>query len=120
MGKILIIDDEYHVRELLYDSIVKFTDNQVDLASSGEEGLEMIKNKKYNLVFLDFKLPNMNGEETIKKAKEYDKELPVVIMSGIASYKDKQNCLKAGAVEFISKPFTLNKMVSSINSYARS
>lgn len=119
MGKILIVDDEHHIRELLYDSIVKFTDNEVDMAISGEDGLELLNKKKYSLVFLDFKLPNMTGDETIKKAKKIDPDLPIVIMSGVASYKDKQSCLRSGAVEFISKPFTLNKMLTSINTYAR-
>ena len=81
MAKILIIDDERSIRNALKD-VLEFEGYVIELAEDGMKGLEMMKSTKYDLIFCDIKMPNMDGVEVLTKIRE---EIPdqTIVMNGL-------------------------------------
>ena len=78
--RILVIDDEEAVR-MSFTSALEDTGFEVDTAESGEKGLQMKKDAEYDLIFLDLKMPGMNGVETLRQIRKTDKKVPVYIFT---------------------------------------
>ena len=78
--RIIIIDDQVDIRNA-FELALEDTDIEVDTAASGIEGLEKIKNGQYDLVYLDLKMPGINGIETLHAIRKKDMELPVYLIT---------------------------------------
>jgi two-component system response regulator AtoC len=107
--RVLVVDDELFVRELLdeYFSKLKF---QVDVAESGEAALKMVAENRYNVALIDLKMTGLNGLETLKKVRELDARVVVVLMTGYPTVESSIDALRAGAYDYIVKPFRLNEL----------
>lgn len=107
--RVLVVDDELFVRELLdeYFSKLKF---QVDVAESGEAALKMVADHKYNVALIDLKMTGLDGLETLKKIRELDTGVVVVLMTGYPTVESSIDALRAGAYDYIVKPFRLNEL----------
>ena len=81
MASILIIDDEKAIRKTLSE-ILSFEDYKVEEASDGEEGLRKFKEKAYDVVLCDIKMPKIDGLEFLQKATEANPDVPVIMISG--------------------------------------
>mgnify|MGYP001243313278 CR=1 FL=1 len=111
IGKILIVDDEPSIRTALRE-ILEFEDYEVCEAGSGLEALEVAKEEKIILAFLDVKMPGMDGVETLEKIKEiYD--FPIIMISAHATIDKVVEAIKKGAYDFISKPIDMNRLLIS-------
>lgn len=86
MKKILVVDDEENIR-FLYKEELGDEGYEVALASSGKEALELMKADKPDLITLDIKMPEMDGIETLKKIKEIDDKMPVILCTAYGQYK---------------------------------
>ncbi|MBE9536391.1 MAG: response regulator [Proteobacteria bacterium] len=86
MKKILVVDDEENIR-FLYKEELGDEGYEVVLASSGKEALELLEANKPDLITLDIKMPEMDGIETLKKIKEIDKGMPVILCTAYGQYK---------------------------------
>ena len=84
MKSILVIDDDNAVRRA-FALALEDTPYKVDGAESGEKGIEMEQNNKYSLIFLDLKMPGINGVETLRRIRKTSKDIPVYIVT--AFYK---------------------------------
>ncbi len=104
MEKILIVDDESFIRENL-ERILKEEQYNTATARNGGEALDLLREKPFDLVFLDLKLPDIPGLEVLKTIKESDPDLLVIIMTGYASVESAVESLKMGAYDYIKKPF---------------
>ncbi|MDR3567609.1 MAG: sigma-54 dependent transcriptional regulator [Syntrophobacteraceae bacterium] len=104
MEKILIVDDEDFIRENL-ERILKEERYRTAIAKNGEEALSFLKEASFDLVFLDLRLPDISGIEILKKIKESDPDLLVIVMTGYASVESAVEALKSGAYDYIKKPF---------------
>ncbi len=113
MAHILVIDDERSIRNTLKD-ILEFEKHTVDLAENGHQGLDLVKNNKYDLIFSDIKMPEMDGIEVLGKIKEAGIEAPVVIISGHGNIETAVESLKKGAFDFIEKPIDLNRLLVTV------
>ncbi len=78
--RILVIDDEEAIR-MSFTLALEDTGFEVDTAESGEKGLQMKKDAEYDLIFLDLKMPGMNGIQTLREIRKTDKEVPVYIVT---------------------------------------
>jgi len=78
--RILVIDDEEATR-MSFTLALEDTGFKVDTAESGEKGLQMKKDAEYDLIFLDLKMPGMNGIQTLREIRKTDKEVPVYIVT---------------------------------------
>ena len=109
---ILIIDDESDMQETL-KSILKKNYSPFS-ASSGAEGLNKIKKGNYRLVLLDLRMPEMDGIEALKKIKELDNSLPVIMITASKDIKSAVEAMKLGAEDYISKPFEVEELLTMI------
>lgn len=113
MPSILIIDDEKAIRKTLTE-ILGFEGYKIDEAADGEEGLRKFKEKNYDLVLCDIKMPKLDGIEFLEKAKEINCEVPIIIISGHGNIETAVEAVKKGAYDYISKPPDLNRMLITL------
>ena len=107
--KILVIDDEPILRNSL-EIALKASDYEVVTAQSGEEGLDIFQKESPDLILLDHWLPVMNGDEVLRRIREKDAEVPVIIMTAQGSIELAVNSMKMGAFDFLVKPFDLERL----------
>ncbi|OIQ50707.1 response regulator transcription factor [Desulfovibrio caledoniensis] len=108
--KILIVDDEVHIKMLLEQTLEELEDEfEVDLytASDGEEGLEFIRSKRPDLVFLDIMMPKMNGYEVCRIIKDDAslKDVKIILLTAKGQEVDRKQGLELGAMMYMTKPF---------------
>ena len=113
MAKILAIDDEQSIRESLKE-ILEYEKHVVDLASNGEEGIQMFQNDKYDVVLLDIKMPHMDGIEVLDKLISISPDVPVIMISGHGTIDTAVESIKKGAFDFIEKPLDLNRLLVTL------
>jgi DNA-binding NtrC family response regulator len=104
MEKILIVDDEPFICENL-QRILQEEQYDTVVALEGERALSILENELIDLVFLDLNLPDLPGLEVLKRIKEEDPDLLVIIITGFASVESAVEALKMGAYDYIKKPF---------------
>lgn len=113
MAEILIIDDEKAIRKTLTE-ILSFEGYKIDEAPDGEEGLKKFKERSYDLVLCDIKMPKLDGIEFLQKAGEINPDVPIIMISGHGNIETAVEAVKKGAFDFISKPPDLNRLLITI------
>ncbi len=119
-AKILVVDDvEMNLK--VAQSYIRQTGAKVDLASSGAQCLDMIYQEKYDIIFLDHMMPEMNGVETLaamKKAKGHlNVSTPVIALTANAIIGAKESYLKEGFTDYLSKPIVEKELMNLLRSY---
>ncbi|MFH1576487.1 MAG: response regulator [Candidatus Margulisiibacteriota bacterium] len=107
--KIVVIDDEEGVRES-FKMILKIKDYEVETFEDGESAASTVKKDMFDMAFVDYKLPGMDGIEVLKKLKEIDPNLEVVIVTAYASESSHANAITLGALEYLRKPFLMEEI----------
>jgi len=114
--KILIIDDDKAVREVLTAYLTEM-DYEVESAESGREAFDHLKHGGFSLVLCDIMMPGgMDGIQTLTEIKKFDKDLPVIMISGMGTHDLIIKSFEKGAVDFIPKPLNwmqVNKIVKT-------
>lgn len=120
LGKILIIEDEKDIVELLFYNLKK-EGFEVDFAYNGEEGLTKIRNNTYNLILLDIMLPGIGGFELCKTLRENPKtsHIPIIMLTARTLESDKVLGLELGADDYITKPFSFRELIARIKAILR-
>ncbi|HEX4877728.1 MAG TPA: sigma-54 dependent transcriptional regulator [Chitinophagaceae bacterium] len=113
MAEILIIDDEKAIRKTLTE-ILSFEGYKIEEAADGEEGLKKFRDKNYDLVICDIKMPRLDGIEFLQKAGEINPDVPVIMISGHGNIETAVEAVKKGAFDYISKPPDLNRLLITI------
>lgn len=113
MADILIIDDEKAIRKTLTE-ILSFEGYKIDEAADGEEGLKKFKEKSYDVVLCDIKMPKLDGIEFLQKAADASPDIPIIMISGHGNIETAVEAVKKGAYDFISKPPDLNRLLITI------
>lgn len=103
--KILIVDDERNIRTTL-KMCLSGEGYEIETAVNGEDGLEKAEKDKYDLIFLDIKMPGMNGMEVLEELRKRGNKTNIVIMTAYGTIEDAVKAMKLHAVDFIPKPFT--------------
>ncbi|MCK4386043.1 MAG: response regulator, partial [candidate division Zixibacteria bacterium] len=104
MPSILVIDDKDSMRQMLSKTL-ELEGYEVEAAKDGERGLEKAKEKRYDLVLADLKLPKMDGLEVLSTLKELDPEVAVIMMTAYGTIESAVKSMKEGAFDFVTKPF---------------
>jgi DNA-binding NtrC family response regulator len=102
--RILVVDDETVVRESLKDWLME-DDYEVGLAASGEEAVSIAREKSWDVILLDLKMPGMDGLETLKRLKKMMPEAEVLMMTAFATIDTAVQAMKEGAYDYLVKPF---------------
>lgn len=108
--KILITDDDGDLRELLTEA-VKNWGYTVSVAKDGEEALRKLRMERYDIVITDLMMPVMDGLALLKRIKELDTEILVIIITGYATIETAVKAIEAGAYDYIAKPFRLDELM---------
>jgi response regulator RpfG family c-di-GMP phosphodiesterase len=111
--KILIVDDEPSICDIL-EKFLKKKDFEVMRASDGNTALEVLKKESIDLVVSDIKMPGISGVELLKKIRELDTNLPVLITTGFPTLDTAIEALKLGAYDYLTKPFHLEEIGEKI------
>lgn len=113
MSNILIIDDEKAIRKTLSE-ILSYEGYKIEEAGDGEEGLRRFREKNYDVVLCDIKMPKLDGIEFLDKAREANPDVPVIMISGHGTIETAVEAVKKGAYDYISKPPDLNRLLITI------
>lgn len=109
-AKILIVDDT-PVNLVVAKGMLKDTQAQIDTSESGEEAIEMIKAKHYDIVFLDHKMPGMDGVETLKHAKNHTVNTSFIALTANAGANARNEYIALGFDDYLPKPFKSLEMI---------
>jgi len=110
---ILIVDDEEIIRDFLSEVL---EDYEISIASDGDEALEQIKDKKFSLIITDLRMPKVAGEQVVKEARATYPDQKIIVMSGYSSLYTASQSVSNGACAFLSKPFSINELISAVES----
>jgi DNA-binding NtrC family response regulator len=113
MAKILIIDDERSIRRALKE-ILEFEKFEVDEAENGKQGLEKLLSTRYDMVFCDIKMPEMDGIEVLEQAQKANVDTSFIMISGHGNIETAVETIKKGAYDFIEKPLDLNRILVTV------
>ena len=111
--KILVVDDERAIRNSLKE-ILSDEGYAVDTAEDGATALDMAGKERYDVIFCDIKMPNMEGTEVLEKLKKDGIDSAVIMISGHGDIDTAVECIKKGAFDFIQKPLDLNRILITI------
>ena len=104
LASILVVDDEPIMQEILGD-FLREEGYSIDIAGSGEEGVELAQKSSYDCAIVDLMMPGIDGIETMQQLREIDTSLPVIMVTAFASVESAVEAMKRGAFEYITKPF---------------
>ncbi len=113
MSKILVIDDEQGIRNLL-DTLLSRKGYEVVLASNGQKGLELFRRERPDVVVLDLKMPEMNGLTVLQQVRQLNPAQPVVILTGAGTAEAEQQVRALGVTEFVEKEFSMHRLGDSL------
>src|SRR5215467_12163624 len=112
-GSVLIIDDEAAIRESL-ETLLEFEGFIVEAAETGEEGLARLAEHPFDLVLLDFALPNRNGLKMLSEIRARDAQLAVIIITAYGTLDNAVRAMQKGATNFIQKPWNNEKLLADV------
>jgi len=113
LDKILVVDDERDICRMI-SNILKEEGYKVDKAYDGEQAIRKIKARGYNLMLLDYKLPDIDGINVLKEIRRIEPSLNIIMISAYGSPSIKSTAKKLGAYRFLDKPFDLNRLIKIV------
>ena len=114
MAKILVIDDEQGIRDLL-DTLLSRKGYDVVLADNGQKGLELLRRERPDIMVLDLKMPGMNGLTVLQQVRSLNPQQPVIILTGGGTPEAEQQVRALGVTEFVEKEFSLHHLGESLH-----
>ncbi|HPC86758.1 MAG TPA: sigma-54 dependent transcriptional regulator [Smithellaceae bacterium] len=114
---ILIVEDGQSQREMLRDFLIS-EGHEVMEAENGEAAVRTVSNRHFDLLLLDYKMPGMSGLEVLKEVKKINHEIDVVIITAYGTIETAVEAIKAGAVDYITKPIELDELLILVDRVA--
>ena len=105
--RILVVDDE----QAICDALTKFLTkkgHEVSAVQRGEEAITKVKEEKPHIVLLDIRMPGIDGIETLKRIREIDKEVGIIMITAVIDDETGKKCMELGAYDYITKPLSLD------------
>src|SRR5262249_42594505 len=113
MARILVVDDDPLILETVSDWL-NFEQHTVKVVRSGPAGWESLKTGKFDLVILDWDMPELNGFEILKRLRDSGDRTRVIMLTGHTSIDDKESGLDAGADDYVTKPFHMKELCARV------
>ncbi|KAB2646767.1 MAG: sigma-54-dependent Fis family transcriptional regulator, partial [Verrucomicrobia bacterium] len=111
--RILIVDDDSGQRSLLY-SFLKSQGFDAVSADSGERALETLRGSEFNMMISDVRMPGISGLETLRRAREMNLNLPILLVTAYTDIRDAVGAMRDGAVNYLAKPIDLDELLAAI------
>lgn len=116
---VLIVDDDEHFREVFINQIFLFEGFELTEAANGVEALKKIETATFDLIFLDVKLPDIDGREVCRQMRARGIQAPIIMLTGASTDDDAISGLDAGANDYITKPFSTEVLFARIRAHIR-
>lgn len=116
MKKVLVVDDTKNIRTLL-TKCLQMEGYEVKTAIDGYEAKEILIKESFDLAFIDIKMPYLSGTEVIKHIREMGIATPVIVITAYATVKNAVECTQMGAVAYLQKPFTADKVKAVLKEF---
>jgi len=117
-NKILVVDDEEALRVVL-SAELEGEGYQVTSAADGQEAINILTTKGFDLILLDIKMPHITGDELLPRIVADFPEAPVIIITGADDVETAVKCMKAGAFDYLVKPVPVGVLLAHLNSLTR-
>lgn len=117
-GSILVVDDEETLR-LTMKSRLQAKGFQVDIAADGEEALEKLRERVFDVMLLDINMPRLNGIQVLNFVTEAYPSTEVIMLTGFADFSTAIECLKSGAKDYLVKPIDTTELITRLNAILR-
>jgi DNA-binding NtrC family response regulator len=111
--KVLLVDDETEFVEVLSQRL-ESRGMEVDTAAGGPEALERVKGKSYDAIFLDLRMPGMDGMETLRRLLAASPGLQVILLTAYGTLPTAIEAIRVGAVDFLEKPVEIGRLTEKI------
>jgi len=112
-AKILVIDDEQAICDLLKRFLTK-RGYEVTVANSAEEGISKLEGEKPEVVLMDIRMPGMNGIEAVKKIRDIDEKVGIIMATAVLDERMAKEAIDLGASDYIIKPFDLDYLEKTL------
>lgn len=113
MDRILIVDDEKKMRHIL-QLMLEREGFRAEQAENGKEALDMLKQKRFDMVITDLKMPVMDGMSLLEEAKEIDPDFPIVVITAYGTIENAVEAMQKGAIDYITKPFEEEQILITV------
>ena len=113
--KILLVDDSRTIRNIQKNVLVQLGHTDIVEAGDGVEALEIIGSNRPDLVLVDWNMPEMDGLELVRKVRETDKSLPMIMITSESEKRRVIEAIKAGVNNYVVKPFTADVLSGKID-----
>ena len=116
--RVLIVDDASMMRYVIKEILSQFCDDVVDSfdeADNGEGAIRKYKNEKADVVFLDISMPGMNGIDVVRELIDHDPDARIIMITASSDQTDVVDCIKAGAIDYIIKPPSPERVVDALH-----
>lgn len=108
---LLIVDDEKRFADMLAKRL-RLRGRHCDICHNGQQAIELVRRKHFSLILLDLHLPDIYGVEVLKRIRLISATIPVIIITGHGTEKDRQACMEQGAYAFMHKPVGIDNLMS--------
>ena len=112
MLRILVADDEEGIRESL--NLILSEEYDLDFVVNGQETIDKLAKERFDLVLLDIKMPKMDGLDVMKKLKEQNITVPVLVLTAYQSVELAKEAIKLGALDYLAKPFEREQILNAV------
>ena len=112
--RLLIVDDEEPFLSTLRERL-ELRGLAVTTATRGDEALALCRDQYFDVALLDLKMPGMNGDEVLRKLKDEEADVEVIILTGHGSLASAVDCTKLGAFSYLPKPYELEKLLATLH-----
>jgi CheY-like chemotaxis protein len=102
-GKVLVVDDEAHIRKFVSRLVMSLGDPEILQAVNGEEAIKVYERERPVLVLLDVNMPRVDGIETLRRLKRFDPDCVVIMLTSLVNRQTVEECLQLGAVAYLRK-----------------
>jgi DNA-binding response OmpR family regulator len=116
--RILVCDDDPRMRDTIVEALASESFD-VDTADRAVDAIQRIMRASYGALILDLKLPGLGGIDAIAVVKRFDQSLPIIVMTGHASYETEQAARAAGIFYYLVKPFSIEELVAAVRAALR-
>jgi putative nucleotidyltransferase with HDIG domain len=113
-ARVLVVDDEQEICQILKETL-EAEGLEVETAANGQEGLEKLATKEYNLLLLDIKMPIRGGLSLLSEIRERIKDMPVIVITGMATHEELEEAFAMGAFKCTRKPFHIKSLLKDVH-----
>lgn len=119
MNKLILLVEDHKETQNLMKDMLELLGYSLNIASNGLEGVNMWKERKYDLILMDIQMPVMDGYQAALEIRKLEKETsaytPILALTASALAYDRSKCLEAGMDDYVSKPITIDIIESKLN-----